>query len=263
MSRTKVDRGFTLVELLVVIGIIALLVSMLLPALNKARYQAGLVNCASNLRQFGMSLQMYGNYYKGVVPMGYYDGTTWPSVYHNNQWQFLGVLMESGIVKPTGSIAAFYCPLETDPRISYNTAENRWPIVPPDWGLHSLGYTVRPVTRWLARPNSAARLVGRTDVWPWATESFPKITQFKPQQAMASDAMMKLDGRGTGHVLKGSNVCSIDGSVRWVPFSVYKANHNIMLGGANAVAINSILSPRTLNQPTYSGIFNDFDVYNR
>src|SRR5687768_13096206 len=56
-----VRRGFSLVELLVVIGVIAILIALLMPALVRAREQAKSVQCQSNLRQVGVMLMIYAN----------------------------------------------------------------------------------------------------------------------------------------------------------------------------------------------------------
>lgn len=75
-SRSSLSNGFTLVELLVVIGIIALLISILLPALNKAREQAKEAECLSNLRQIGAAALMFANEHRQHLPLG---GVQWGS----------------------------------------------------------------------------------------------------------------------------------------------------------------------------------------
>ncbi len=67
-DRIATRLGFSLIELLVVIGIIAVLMAILLPALEKARESALKVKCASNIRQFGQSLVLYSNENHGQYP---------------------------------------------------------------------------------------------------------------------------------------------------------------------------------------------------
>ena len=83
-------RAFTLIELLVVVAIIALLVSIMLPALEQAREEAKKVVCLSNLRQMAIAAQSYSLIYDGCYPIAYYFESK-PPLFISHAWDFTSV----------------------------------------------------------------------------------------------------------------------------------------------------------------------------
>src|SRR5690348_13949507 len=75
--KMKEVRGFTLVEVLVVIAVVALLVTMLFPVFSRARENARRSACASNLKQIGLGLQMYCQDHDGRYPSPASSATTY------------------------------------------------------------------------------------------------------------------------------------------------------------------------------------------
>jgi prepilin-type N-terminal cleavage/methylation domain-containing protein len=117
---TEGRSAFTLVELLVVIGIIAVLIALLLPTLASARDQARTMLCESNLRQLGLGFNMYANDNKGNYPQNTTSGVpvAWTDAYAIPHYVPMP-LTPSGAIDTSRS-TVYVCPMDSNRIRSYS-----------------------------------------------------------------------------------------------------------------------------------------------
>jgi prepilin-type N-terminal cleavage/methylation domain-containing protein len=265
-------RAFTLVELLVVIGIIAVLVALLLPALQKARAQAERAKCLSNLRQLALGCHIYSVNFKGRVPIGFHatdmnlQGNY--QIWNGSQPCAIGLLVETKSLDTPG---VYYCPSNSELGSTYDSTllppyENRWFLPGKNTRIQ---YQCRPEYSFKVSRRVQAKFqldfvaanLTNPNIGAWNNMpppgpntipyEWPTWQQFK-SKAVISDLTVQPQHVLQGHKT-GVNVLYGDSSAKWIPLG--KAPDSLF-----ATELMKCVAFTRNNNPSQAKIWKFFDA---
>ena len=247
----KSRRAFTLVELLVVIGIIAVLVGILLPTLSKARASAYKIKCGSQLRTIGQFAAMYAATYRNFVPLGWISqGSLSPG--SSIIWEMqksnkingpvgLGYIFAARIAKSDGAAtqASWYCPsIWQDWRFSLDRFTNKWAPMPLSdaeaqaWGFGSsielkMGYSSRIAMSSSSADDTSLKWTAVAATGPtWSPPTYTGTAFNRSIKTFSSKAIVS-DLLGDPRLVDGVHKNGVQvlyghWGVKWVPIEMFK-----------------------------------------